>query len=190
MKIMLTILTAVLFTATIMAESRQMMSKQSQDSSLSIKVIKILTPTNVNIIGSAIYGRTGNAPSDQKWLVLQVEMKPYKTGETISSGNINILDAREDIYPLQGITKVDDENFSFLEDIGKPDFSGRRAVGIGLMDENHNIFLYLMKNDEGEIDMFFQNSDPINCLFLFAVPADGNEFNLKIDNLPSINISK
>jgi len=171
------------------AQSITSMNDRVDDSSLTVKVIKSFKPKKVDIVGSAIYFRTGDPPSNQKWLVLQIEIKPYKKGKFTSSKEINIIDALKKMYPLQGISKVEKNPFySFLDDIGKRDFTGRSSLGITLMDENNKIYLWLMKNDKGDIDFFCENTEPIELLLLFEVPVDGKNLQLQIDSLPLIKI--
>jgi hypothetical protein len=157
---------------------------KSKDPAWTVKIVKTTQPKEVNVVGGAIYNNDGTPPENQKWVQIKVKLTPPKAGESISVKGINLIDDSSKSYPLLALDKVEkNPGFNFLVDIGRGG-----SVGFGLMDDNNNIIVFVVKGNEGDISLSFQGIKPVDLFLLFAVPLKAKNLRLQVDVEPQVSI--
>jgi hypothetical protein len=172
----------------IQAQPQNGQTEPSSKGAWEVKILKASQPEKVDVLGGMIYGRSGAPPDNQRWLQLYVELTPPKPDESIAVKGIRVVDNSSVTYSALAIANVEDSPvFSFFEDIGRPDLSGRRSAGFGLSDKEGNMSVMVVKlGDAGETTLSLRKKQGARMLILFAVPSNTEKLYFQIENVARV----
>ena len=172
----------------IRAQPQNGQTEPSSKGAWEVKILKASQPEKVDVLGGMIYGRSGAPPDNQRWLQLYVELTPPKPEESIAVKRIRVVDNSSVTYSALAIANVEDSPaFSFFEDIGKPDLSGRRSAGFGLRDKERNTTVMVVKlGDAGETTLSLRKKQAARMLILFAVPSNTEKLYFQIESVARV----